>query len=260
MKKIKIGIFGPGGRMGKDIIQQIKKFDLLELTALCENSGHPLVGKRISNITVTDNINDLIANSKVIIDFTTPSGTIELLKNMKDEDSNVAIITGTTGYSHDEEKRFSSLIQGKTILRSFNMSIGISLLKNIVKLASKTVGELSDVEITEIHHNKKKDIPSGTAISLAESVNEGNCKLSDFSYREKNNNKLRNKNEIGFSSIRGGDIVGEHTVFFFLDGERLELKHVASNRSVFSIGALNAACWIFKKKPGLYSIMDMIES
>ena len=140
------------------------------------------------------------------------------------------------------------------------MSIGISLLKNIVKLASKTVGELSDVEITEIHHNKKKDIPSGTAISLAESVNEGNRKLSDFSYREKNNNKLRNKNEIGFSSIRGGHIVGEHTVFFFLDGERLELKHAASNRSVFSIGALNAACWIFKKKPGLYSIMDMIES
>ena len=260
MKKIKIGIFGPGGRMGRDIIHQIKKFESLELTALCENEGHPLVGKKISNINVTENITILIKNSEVIIDFTTPLGTIKLLKSMNEEDNSAALITGTTGYTQDQEKSFSYLIHGKTILRSFNMSIGISLLKNIVKLASKTVGEFSDVEITEIHHNKKKDIPSGTSISLAESVNEGNSKLSDFAYREKNNNKLRNKNEIGFSSIRGGDIIGEHTVFFFLDGERLELKHIASSRSVFSLGALNAAIWISKKKPGLYSIMDMIES
>ncbi len=260
MKKIKVGVFGPGGRMGQDIIQQIKKFDLLELTALCENKGHHLVGKKISNVSVTDNTSIFVENCEVIIDFTIPAGTIELLKHMNERKNTVALITGTTGYSEDEEKSFDSLIDGQTILRSFNMSIGISLLKNIVKLASKTIGELSDVEITEIHHNKKKDIPSGTSISLAESIKEGNSKLSNFSYREKNNNRLRNKNEIGFSSIRGGDVIGEHSVFFFLDGERLEFKHTASNRNVFSVGALNAACWIFKKKPGLYSILDMIES
>ena len=247
MKKIKIGVFGPGGRMGEDVVKKIKKFESLELTALCENKGHPLVGKKVSNINVTDNKTSLIKNSEVIIDFTTPSGTIELLKNMNKENINTALVTGTTGYTSNQEKNFGSLIHGKKILRSFNMSIGINLLKNIVKLASKTVGEVSDVEITEIHHNKKKDTPSGTSISLAQSVNEGNSRLSNFSYREKNNNKLRNKNEIGFSSIRGGDIVGEHTVLFFLDGERLELKHAASSRSIFSLGALNAACWILKK-------------
>ena len=116
----------------------------------------------------------------------------------------------------------------------------------------------SDIEIVEIHHKNKKDIPSGTSISLAQSIREGNEKINKFIYREENNNRLRKKNEIGFASIRGGDVIGEHSVYFFLDGERLELKHVASSRKIFSVEKKKSASWLFKKKPGLYTIMDMI--
>ena len=123
-------------------------------------------------------------------------------------------MTGTTGYTKTEEKKFQKLVNGRKVLRSFNMSIGINLMKNLIKAASKNISSQSDIEIVEIHHNKK-DIPSGTAISLAKSVQEGFKGITKFSYREENKNKARGKNEIGFASIRGGDVIGEHTVYFF---------------------------------------------
>ncbi len=259
MKKIKIGIFGPDGRMGKDLIEQIKNFDSLELSFLCEKKKHKNVGKKVSNILIEDNIVNLIKACDVIIDFTIPSATLELLKVMNNLNTKTALVTGTTGYSKLEEKHFHSLVENKTILRSFNMSIGINLLKNIINTTSKNIGLESDIEIVEIHHKNKKDIPSGTSISLAESIREGNQKINKFVYREENNNRARKKNEIGFASIRGGDVIGEHSVYFFLDGERIQLKHVASNRKIFSVGALEAANWLFKKKPGLYTTMDMVK-
>ncbi len=260
MSLIRIGIFGPDGRMGKDLIKEIKNFNSLELTFLCEKKGHKLVGKKISEITVEDNVKKLITNCDVVIDFTAPSATLQLLKTMDDLKTETALVTGTTGYTNSEEKKFNSLIKGKKVLRSFNMSIGINLLSNLVRLTSRNIGLESDIEITEIHHNKKRDIPSGTSILLAKSINEGNQKIQKFSFREKNNNRVRRKNEIGFASIRGGDVIGEHSVYFFLNGERIELKHTASNRKVFSVGALEAAIWIFNKKRGLYTIMDMVKT
>ena len=257
--EIKLGIFGPNGRMGMDLIDQLKDFSSLKLTALCEKRGHKLIGKKVSNIIVTDDIDYFLEKTDVVIDFTSPSATLELLKKMDNFNHNLSLVTGTTGYTEQEEKSFRSLINGKKILRSFNMSIGINLLKDLIKSTSKSIGIQSDIEITEIHHNKKKDVPSGTSISLAESIKEGDKRLNKLNYREKDNNNLRTKNEIGFSSIRGGDVIGEHTVLFFLDGERIELKHVASSRKIFSVGALEAAIWIIKQKPGLYSIMDMVK-
>ena len=259
MKKIKIGIFGPNGRMGRDIIERIKLFNLMEISTLCEKKKHKIVGTEIGSIPVEDSIDNLINNSDVIIDFTSPEATIDLLKNMKKLNSKSALVTGTTGYTRIEEKKFQSLIKGIAVLRSSNMSIGINLLKHLTKLTSKTIGSESDIEIVETHHNQKKDIPSGTSLSLAHSVSEGNKDIKKYSFREKNYNRVRKKREIGFSSIRGGDVVGEHSVYFFLNGERIELKHVATSRKVFSIGAIEAANWIFKRKPGLYTIMDMIK-
>ena len=170
-----------------------------------------------------------------------------------------ALVTGTTGYTTTEEKKFQGLVNGRKVLRSFNMSIGINLMKNLIKAASKNISSQSDIEIVEIHHNKKKDIPSGTSISLAKSVQEGFKGITEFSYREENKNKVRGKNEIGFASIRGGDVIGEHTVYFFLNGERIELKHIASSRKIFSVGALKAASWLHQKKAGLYTISDMLK-
>ena len=259
MKKIKIGIFGPGGRMGNDLIEQIKKFDTLELSVLCEKKKHKYVGKRISGIVIGDNISNLIECSDVIIDFTIPSATINLLEVMRDLKTKTALVTGTTGYTKIEEKKFQGLTYGRKVLRSFNMSIGINLMKNLIKAASRNVSSQSDIEIVEIHHNKKKDIPSGTAISLAKSIQEGFRGIAKFSYREENKNKARGKSEIGFASIRGGDVIGEHTVYFFLNGERIELKHIASSRKIFSVGALKAAYWLHQKKVGLYTISDMLK-
>jgi len=245
--------------MGSDLLEQIKNFNSLELKVLCEKEKHKDVGKTVSGIVVGDDINNLIKSSDVIIDFTIPAATINLLKVMHDLKTKTALVTGTTGYTKTEEKKFQGLVNGRKVLRSFNMSIGINLMKNLIKAASKNISSQSDIEIVEIHHNKKKDIPSGTAISLAKSVQEGFKGIAKFSYREENKNKARGKNEIGFASIRGGDVIGEHTVYFFLNGERIELKHMASSRKIFSVGALKAASWLHQKKAGLYTISDMLK-
>ena len=245
--------------MGSDLLEQIENFSSLELSVLCEKGKHKDVGKTVSGVVIGDDINNLIKCSDVIIDFTIPSATINLLEVMHDLKTKTALVTGTTGYTKTEEKKFQGLVNGRKVLRSFNMSIGINLMKNLIKAASKNISSQSDIEIVEIHHNKKKDIPSGTAISLAKSVQEGFKGIAKFSYREENKNKARGKNEIGFASIRGGDVIGEHTVYFFLNGERIELKHMASSRKIFSVGALKAASWLHQKKAGLYTISDMLK-
>ena len=245
--------------MGSDLLEQIENFSSLELSVLCEKGKHKDVGKTVSGVVIGDDINNLIKCSDVIIDFTIPSATINLLEVMHDLKTKTALVTGTTGYTKTEEKKFQKLVNGRKVLRSFNMSIGINLMKNLIKAASKNISSQSDIEIVEIHHNKKKDIPSGTAISLAKSVQEGFKGIAKFSYREENKNKARGKNEIGFASIRGGDVIGEHTVYFFLNGERIELKHIASSRKIFSVGALKAASWLHQKKAGLYTISDMLK-
>ena len=245
--------------MGSDLLEQIENFNSLELAVLCEKEKHKDVGKKVSGLMIGDDINNLIKCSDVIIDFTIPSATINLLEVMHDLKTKTALVTGTTGYTKTEEKKFQGLVNGRKVLRSFNMSIGINLMKNLIKAASKNISSQSDIEIVEIHHNKKKDIPSGTAISLAKSVQEGFKGIAKFSYREENKNKARGKNEIGFASIRGGDVIGEHTVYFFLNGERIELKHIASSRKIFSVGALKAASWLHQKKAGLYTISDMLK-
>jgi len=258
MKKVKIGIYGPEGRMGKDILQHTIKHKNIQIAYLCEQKKHPSIGNTTQGVNIGDNIEKLIDLSDVIIDFTTPKATLLLMKCIKKSNQNPYLVTGTTGYSETEETKFLELSKGLKILRSFNMSIGINLLKNLVTISSKKIGSISDIEIFEIHHNQKKDIPSGTAITLADSIREGNKKFKKFAFREKSSDNLRRKEEIGFSCIRGGDVVGEHTVYFFLNGESLELTHKAFDRKVFSYGALEAAIWIYGKKPGLYSIIDML--
>ena len=224
----------------------------LELAVLCEKEKHKDIGKKVSGVVIGDDINNLIKCSDVIIDFTIPAATINLLKVMNDLKTKTALVTGTTGYNKTEEKKFQGLVNGRKVLRSFNMSIGINLMKNLIKAASKNISSQSDIEIVEIHHNKKKDIPSGTAISLAKSVQEGSKEISKFSYREENKNKARGRNEIGFASIRGGDNRRTHSLFF-LNGERIELKHIASSRKIFSVGALKAASWLHKKGRLVYN-------
>ena len=258
MKKIKIGIFGPKGRMGESILEQIKNFSELQLSSLCENKKHPIVGKELEGMVVHSNLKKLVVESEVIIDFTLPEATINLLEELRRSNKKTALITGTTGFKKSQEKKFLKLSKGLKILQSFNMSLGVNILKELLRKTAKNISEESDIEISEIHHNMKRDIPSGTALTLADSINEGAKVKKKNSYRLQSANLVRKKNEIGFSSIRGADVVGEHTVYFFMDGGRIELTHRAVDRKIFSNGALKAAIWIFKKKPGMYSIIDML--
>ena len=138
------------------------------------------------------------------------------------------------------------------------MSVGVNLLKKVSEIAANSIGGMSDIEIIETHHNKKKDAPSGTALSLAHSVNKGLGMKGHYVFREKNSDRSRKENEIGMSSIRGGDIIGIHSVLFFLKDQTIEFKHTAHNRNIFSRGSLDAARWISSKKPGLYSVIDML--
>lgn len=258
MSKIRIGVYGPTGKMGSSVIDQLKNFKNFELVSLCEEKTHKMVGKKINGITIESNIESFLKTTEVIIDFTSPSATLILMNVMKKKNIKPAIVSGTTGYSNAQEKKFSELSKGLTVLRSFNMSLGVNILKNLAKMASFNLADISDIEISETHHNMKRDVPSGTALTLADSILEGSNALRKLNYRKKASNSVRSKNEIGFTSIRGGDIVGEHTVFFFMDGERIELTHKATDRKIFSLGALKAAEWIVKKKPGFYSMLDMI--
>ena len=245
--------------MGKDIVSRAQKFKEIEITFLCEYSGHKSIGKKKENLVVSNDVKELISCSDVIIDFTNSKGTLLLLNSIRKSSYKPAIISGTTGFSRVEDKKFLESIKGLKVLRSFNMSLGVNLMKSIVKTCSKNLVDLADIEIVEIHHNRKKDTPSGTAITLGESIKEGNEKSKKFTFREKNNDRVRIKNEIGFSSIRGGNVVGEHTVYFFMDGETIKLTHIASDRKVFSEGALRAAVWITKQKIGFYSTTDMLK-
>jgi len=198
MKKIKIGVFGPDGRMGRDVIEQLKKDDNFQINNICEKVGHKSIGKKINGIIVENNIDKLISNVDVIIDFTLPSATINLMTQMKKISKKTALITGTTGYTNSQEKIFKKLSKGLKILRSFNMSLGINLMKKLLKITSENISDFSDIEIIETHHNKKRDIPSGTALTLANSIIEGSSNLKKFSFREKATNKLRKKMKLGF--------------------------------------------------------------
>ena len=258
MNEVRIGVYGPTGRMGQSIIKQSSNFKNLKIVSLFEKKGHQMVGKKINGLVVHTNLGSLIEDSDIIIDFTTPMATIELLKMIK-KTKKTALVTGTTGFSKILEKKFIHLTEGLVVLRSFNMSFGVNILKGLVKFASENLSSIADIEISETHHRLKKDTPSGTAISLAESVKDGSKNFKGHYYRKESKNEIRRKHKIAFTSIRGGDVIGEHTVYFFMDGERIELTHKANDRKIFSNGALKAAKWLYGKKPGLYSILDMVK-
>ncbi len=258
MKKIKIGIIGPTGKMGSSIIHESLSFPNLSVNALCEKKNHPMIGKVIQGVEITDDLFECINKSDVIIDFSSPIATLNVMRNLK---GTTGLVVGTTGFTRSQELDFKKLSKGLKILRSSNMSFGVNLALNITSLIAAKLPEEANIEILDIHHNQKVDSPSGTALSFGDeirNVNKQRNTKTEFVYRGFDTKKKRKKSEIGFSSIRGGDVVGEHTVFFMLEGERIELKHKATNRNIFSRGSLLAAEWLFKKKQGLYSIKDIM--
>ena len=253
MKKINITITGALGRMGQILINQISKNKNLKLYSLTDIK----VGKKINGIKVQNNSLDAFKKTDVIIDFSRPKSSIEILNLAKKLRKKVII--GTTGFTKKEENIIKNYSKKIAIFKSGNMSLGINLLEYIAKVLTKKIPNNYQIGISDNHHQAKIDYPSGTALMLANAVAKGKGKNLDKLKGRYFVNKKGNlqKNKINFFITRKGKTVGEHSVIYNNKIENIELKHTAFSRELFADGALNAAEWISKKNKGLFNMQDM---
>jgi len=255
MKKINLAITGCMGKMGQQLIKSTKSEKNFKLVALTENR---IINKKISGIKPGLNTENSFKNASVIIDFTVPECTFEVLKIAVKLKKRVVI--GTTGFSKKEENLIKKYAKKIPILKAGNMSLGINLLMYLTEIASKSLGDNFLSKVSEIHHIHKKDHPSGTALMLGKGIAVG--KKKDF-YKLLGKKYLNKKSfpyskKINFNSIRKGEVIGEHEVTFSSGKEIITLNHGAFDRALYSEGAFTAAKWLMNKKPGLYSMRDVL--
>ncbi|SLN66453.1 4-hydroxy-tetrahydrodipicolinate reductase [Roseovarius albus] len=261
-----IVVTGASGRMGQMLIQTITQSDRAQLVGTVERAGHDWVDRDVGEcmggsalgVTVTDDPLEAFAKAQVVIDFTAPTATIEFA-NLAAQARAVHVI-GTTGMTDEDLAALKPAARHAIIVRAGNMSLGVNLLTQLTKKVAAALDEDFDIEIIESHHNQKVDAPSGTALMLGEAAAEGRgVSLNEAADRGRDGiTGARTRGQIGFHAIRGGDIVGEHDVLFAAPGERITLRHVASDRAVFARGALKAALWGLGKKPGEYDMLDVL--
>lgn len=263
---LNIMVSGATGRMGSRIITLAQDFRDITLVGALERSGHEDIGKDIgevigtghAGVSITDNVGKTAEKADVLIDFSSPSATIECLRSISDKP--VPVIIGTTGFSKEEIEYIRLYAQNTPCVFAPNMSVGVNLLLKVLADIAKVTGDDYDVEIVEAHHRLKKDAPSGTAMKMAQVLAASlNRSLEEKAvYSRHGLIGERSKDEIGIQTIRAGDIVGEHTVLFGGLGERIEITHKASSRDTFARGALKATLWIRKQTPGLYDMQDVL--
>ena len=255
MKKINLAITGCLGRMGRQLIKSSKTNKNFKLVTLTENK--PL-NKKISGIKLTLNTDQAFMRSDVIIDFTIPKCTLEILKIASKHKKKVVI--GTTGFNKKQESLIKKYSKKIPILKAGNMSLGINLLMYLTEIASKSLSDDYLSKVFELHHKHKKDYPSGTALMLGKGIAYGKNKNFDSLIGKKflNKNSFPYGEKINFNSIRKGEIIGEHEVKFSNGKEIITLNHEAFDRALYSEGALIAAKWLSNKKAGLYSMRDLL--
>jgi 4-hydroxy-tetrahydrodipicolinate reductase len=255
MKKINITITGALGRMGKILIKRISKNKNLKLFSLTDLKS----GKAINGIKTQKNNLEAFKETDVIIDFSRPKASIEILNYAKKLKKKVVI--GTTGFTKQQNNLIKNYSKKIAVFKSGNMSLGINLLEYIVNIISKKIPSDYHIGINDDHHRKKVDYPSGTALMLANAVSKGRNKNLESIKGKTFFNKKGNlqKNKINFFITRKGTTIGKHSVLFNNKIENIELKHTAFSRELFADGALNAAVWISKKKKGLFSMQDMFQ-
>ncbi|MCX8070561.1 MAG: 4-hydroxy-tetrahydrodipicolinate reductase [Thermodesulfovibrionales bacterium] len=263
---VNIIVMGAVGRMGSRITALSKEVEDLKTVAVVERKGHPDIGKDIGSvigigemgIKISDSLEDVINAGDVIIDFTHKDATVQNAKVVSKYKKSMVI--GTTGLSKDDIASIKESSSSAAIVLAPNMSVGVNLLLRVLKDIAQVLGDDYDIEIVEAHHRLKKDAPSGTALKMAQVIAEAlNRELDDVAvYARKGIIGERTKKEIGIQTVRAGDIVGEHTVYFGGLGERLEITHKASSRDTFARGALRAAKWIVNKPVGLYDMQDVL--
>jgi 4-hydroxy-tetrahydrodipicolinate reductase len=241
---IKIAVAGASGRMGQSIIQSIEQSDKTTLGVTLDKG---------------DDLNSVIDQFDVLVDFTRPEATLDYLAVCIA--SGKSMVIGTTGFDDAGLQMIKDAGTKIPVVFAPNMSVGVNLSLKLLEMAAKVIGEESDIEIVEAHHRHKVDAPSGTALKMGEVV--ANALGRDLSkcavYGREGIEEPRDRQTIGFSTIRGGDVVGEHTVSFFMEGERVEITHKASSRMTFANGAIRASAWLQGKPAGLYSMQDILD-
>lgn len=254
---LRIFVNGSNGKMGQEVIKLVSKSsDFYLFGGLDRNKKENCNYRIFSSILELSNFISLDNKPDVIIDFSVPEASFKILDFANQ--FKIPIVIATTGFSKEEQSRIITYSKTIPIFQSANMSFDINIMKNTVaNLATLLAND--DIEIVETHHNSKLDSPSGTAIMLADSINRKSGNKYTYIFNRHDHRQKREKNEIGFSSVRGGNIVGEHSVLFFSDDESLEIKHIAYSRAVYAKGALKAAKFISGKSSGYYTMNNLIE-
>jgi 4-hydroxy-tetrahydrodipicolinate reductase len=265
MSDIRIVVAGAAGRMGRTLTRMIAETAGCVLSGALEAEGHPdlgqdagvLAGLKPCGVTLTDDPLAAIASAQAILDFTTPKASIELAGLAAQ--ARIVDVIGTTGLSTDDETKIRAAARHAVIVKSGNMSRGVAVLAALVKRAAKALPDF-DIEIVEMHHNRKVDAPSGTALLLGEAAAAARgIKLGEHAVRGRDGiTGARPAGAIGFASLRGGTVVGEHEVIFAGAGERVVLRHIAEDRAILARGAVTAALWGQGKKEGLYTMADVL--
>jgi 4-hydroxy-tetrahydrodipicolinate reductase len=266
MADMRLIVAGAGGRMGRTLIQAIAATTGATLAGAVDAAGSAVIGRDAgelaglgkNGIQVQADVEPLLKNADGLIDFTVPAATV-VFAELTARHGRTHII-GTTGLTGEDEALLAEAAKRAVIVKSGNMSLGVNLLAALVKRVAKTLDDDFDIEIVEMHHNKKVDAPSGTALMLGRAAAEGRgINLAQHSARGRDGQTgARNAGDIGFASLRGGTVVGDHSVIFAGTAERIELVHKAEDRMIFARGAVKAALWARGRKPGLYSMTDVL--
>lgn len=263
--KTKVVITGVSGRMGVALLEGVFADDGLELHAAIDRSGSVLEGQDagaqvgvVSGVDVTADLAASLAGADVLIDFTRPEAAMQYLAAC--QQAGVKMVIGTTGFTEEEKAKIAAASEDVAVVFAPNMSVGVTLLINLVEQAAKVLDDGYDIEVVEMHHRHKVDAPSGTALRLGEAAAQGlGQDLKDCAvYAREGVTGEREAGKIGFATLRGGDVVGDHTVIYAGTGERVEITHKASSRATFALGALRATKFLSEKKSGLYDMRDVL--
>ena len=260
-------VVGANGRMGQALIRAIHAIDGARLSGAIARPGSPFLGKDAGEVAgvgnlgvaITDDPLPVFAKAQGVLDFTTPVTTANYAGLAAQ--ARIVHIIGTTGVSTEDEEKILAAARHATIVKSGNMSLGVNLLAGLIKKAAQALGpEDFDIEILEMHHKHKVDAPSGTALLLGEAAAQGRAiNLAEKSVRVRDGHTgPREEGTIGFATLRGGSVIGDHEVILAGEGERITLSHHAQDRTIFARGAVKAALWAHGKKPGLYSMLDVL--
>ncbi|MGR7995941.1 MULTISPECIES: 4-hydroxy-tetrahydrodipicolinate reductase [unclassified Xanthobacter] len=266
MSELRIVIAGAGGRMGRALIKAVAEQPGLVLAGALEHAGSSHLGEDAGvmaglpacGITVESDAAASVSGADVVIDFSSPAASVRLAERLAE--AGIAHVIGTTGFSPQDNAAVAAAARRTAVVKSGNMSLGVNLLAALTRRVAATLDESFDIEILEMHHNRKVDAPSGTALLLGEAAADGRGRpLDEWSERGRDGlTGPRKPGAIGFASLRGGSVVGEHAVIFAGPAERIELVHKAEDRMIFAHGALVAARWVKGREPGLYSMTDVL--